>query len=340
MVLMADAGGGRMTLSVKIALGVAIAGVILGGAGWAYWRFSTDDALPVGLVVANGRVEATQIEIAAKSAGRILEILPHEGDRIEIGDIVARLDTAEIMAQLRESEAGAMKARAAIATAKAAVVSRNSERLLADQGLRRTAELASKGYATLEKLDQQKQQVAGGHAAVAAAQAQVAEAEAAANAADAQSDQIRTLLNDATIRSPARGRVQYRLIEPGAVLAAGGRIVTLLDLLDVSMTVFLPAADAGRLAVGDAARVVLDASPLSVFPATISFVAAEAQFTPKTVETRDEREKLMFRVKLQASREMLMSIEDRVKSGLRGVAYLRVDRAVEWPAHLAVKLPE
>jgi HlyD family secretion protein len=329
-----------MNLYGKIALGVVAAGVIIGGAGWAYWRFSAMDALPVGLVVANGRVEATQIEIAIKTAGRILEVLPHEGDLIEIGEIVARLDPAEIEAQLRESVAVAMKARAAVLTAKAAVASRNSERLLADQGLRRTAELASKGYATLEKLDQQKQQVAGGHAAVAAAEAQVAEAAAAANAADAQTDRIKTLLDDATIRSPARGRVQYRLIEPGAVLAAGGRILTLLDLLDVSMTVFLPASDAGRLAIGDAARVVLDASPLSVFPVTISFVAAEAQFTPKTVETKDEREKLMFRVKLQASREMLLSVEDRVKSGLRGVAYLRVDRAVEWPARLAVKLPQ
>jgi HlyD family secretion protein len=329
-----------MNLYRKIALGVVAAGVILGGAGWAYWRLNNADALPAGLVVANGRVEATQIEIAVKTAGRVLEIIPQEGDRIEIGDVVARLDPAEIAAQLRESQAAAMKARAAVMTAKAALVSRNSERLLADQGLRRTAELASKGYATLEKLDQQKQQVSGGHAAVAAAEAQVAEAIAAVNAADAQTDQIKTLLDDATIRSPARGRVQYRLIEPGAVLAAGGRILTLIDLLDVSMTVFLPAADAGRLIIGDAARVVLDASPLSVFPATISFVAAEAQFTPKTVETKDEREKLMFRVKLQASREMLQSIEDRVKSGLRGVAYLRVDRAVEWPARLAVKLPD
>jgi len=329
-----------MNVYGKVALGALAVGVILGGAGWAYWRWSADDFPPVGLVVANGRVEATQIEIATKSAGRILEILPHEGDRVDIGDVVARLDPAEILAQLRESEAVALKARAAIMTAKAAVISRNSERLLADQGLRRTAERASKGYATLEKLDQQKQQVAGGRAGVSAAEAQVAEAIAAANAADAQTDQIKTLLDDATIRSPARGRVQYRLVEPGAVLAAGGRILTLLDLLDVSMTVFLPAADAGRLAIGDAARVVLDASPLAVFPATISFVAAEAQFTPKTVETKDEREKLMFRVKLQAPREMLLSIEDRVKSGLRGVAYLRVDRGVEWPARLAVKPPE
>jgi HlyD family secretion protein len=329
-----------MNAYAKFALGVVAAGLVLGGTGWVYWRWNAVDALPAGVVVANGRVEATQIEIAIKTAGRILEILPHEGDLIEIGEIVARLDPAEIEAQLRESVAVAMKARAAVLTAKAAVASRNSERLLADQGLRRTAELASKGYATLEKLDQQKQQVAGGHAAVAAAEAQVAEAAAAANAADAQTDRIKTLLNDATIRSPARGRVQYRLIEPGAVLGAGGRILTLLDLLDVSMTVFLPATDAGRLAIGDAARVVLDASPLSVFPVTISFVAAEAQFTPKTVETKDEREKLMFRVKLQASREMLLSVEDRVKSGLRGVAYLRVDHAVEWPTRLAVKLPQ
>ena len=166
------------------------------------------------------------------------------------------------------------------------------------------------------------------------------EAQAAIRAADAQVDRLKTLLNDATIASPVRGRVEYRLIEPGAVLPAGGRIATVLDLSDVYMTVFLSAHDAGRITIGDDARVVLDVAPNYVFPARVSFVASEAQFTPKTVETRTEREKLMFRVKLQAPPELLKTFEAQVKSGLRGVGYVRVARDAAWPAKLAVKLPQ
>jgi HlyD family secretion protein len=84
---------------------------------------------------------------------------------------------------------------------------------------------------------------------------------------------------------------------------------------------------------------VLDAAPQYVFPAKISFVAAEAQFTPKTVETSSEREKLMFRVRLQAPVEMLKTVGDRVKTGLRGTGYVRVDSAAVWPPGLVVKLP-
>ena len=84
---------------------------------------------------------------------------------------------------------------------------------------------------------------------------------------------------------------------------------------------------------------MVDAYPGYVFPATVSFVAPESQFTPKTVEVQSEREQLVFRVKLQAPLELLKSMEDQVKSGLRGVAYVKLDPAADWPARLAVKLP-
>ena len=107
------------------------------------------------------------------------------------------------------------------------------------------------------------------------------------------------------LKSPIAGRVLYRLAEPGEVLAAGGKVLTVLELTDVYMTIFLPTALAGRIAVGSEARIVLDAVPQYVIPATISFVAARAQFTPKDVETRTEREKLMFRIKVRIDPELL-----------------------------------
>jgi HlyD family secretion protein len=188
-------------------------------------------------------------------------------------------------------------------------------------------------------LDQRQQQMTSAEAALSATKAQVNQASASIAAADANVGQLKTVLGDATITSPVRGRVVYRLMEPGAVLPAGGRPLTLLDLTNVNMTIFLAADAAGKLAVGGEARVVLDAVPEYVFPTTISFVAADAQFTPKTVETSSEREKLMFRVRLKAPPAMLKTIGDQVKTGLRGMGYVRVDPNAAWPARLAVKLP-
>ena len=116
--------------------------------------------------------------------------------------------------------------------------------------------------------------------------------------------------------------MQYQLARAGDVVAAGAPIVTILDLTDVYMTIFLPAADAGRISVGDEARIILDPVPDYVVPASVSFVAADAQFTPKTVETKDERAKLMFRMKLKVrsagSSGLLHPGEDRCsRDGIR-----------------------
>ena len=328
-----------MRVSRNTVFSAALVALVAGVAGVVAWKQNSRGAMPPGIVSANGRVEANQVDIATKLAGRIVEVIPREGDMVEAGAVVARLDKNQLEAQLLQGEAEAQRARQALVAAEAMVASRRAELTFADQEVKRSAALVDKGYTPREKMDQRQQQLASAEAALNAAIAQVNQAKAAIKAADAQVEQIKTVLADATVRSPVRGRVQYRLIEPGAVLAAGGRILSVLDLADVHMTIFLPAREAGRLSVGDEARVVLDAYPQYVFPATVSFVAGEAQFTPKTVETREEREKLMFRIKLQAPREMVKEIEDRVKTGLRGMAYVRTDRVVIWPIKLAPKLP-
>ena len=124
------------------------------------------------------------------------------------------------------------------------------------------------------------------------------------------------------------------------MVAAGAPIVTILDLTDVYMTIFLPAADAGKLSVGDEARIIQDPVPDYIVPATVSFVAADAQFTPKTVETKDERTKLMFRIKLKVSPQILEQFYTRVKTGVRGLGFVRTKPDVQWPEQLQVKLPK
>jgi HlyD family secretion protein len=113
----------------------------------------------------------------------------------------------------------------------------------------------------------------------------------------------------------------------------------MVDLTDVYMTFFLPATEAGRVTLGAEARLVVDALPDAVIPAQASFVADVAQFTPRSVETRIERERLMFRIKARIDPALLRQHIREVKTGVPGVAYVRLDPQAEWPANLQVRLP-
>ncbi len=126
------------------------------------------------------------------------------------------------------------------------------------------------------------------------------------------------------------------MAEPGEVLPAGGKVLSLADLSDVYMYVFLPANTSGKLALGSEARIVLDALPEYPIRALVSYVSPSAQFTPKTVETAEERHNLSFRVKLQIDKERLRPYESMVKVGIPGMGYVRFDNNAAWPPKLQV----
>lgn len=320
-------------LKVGMLLAVAIAGGIF---AWLYFQ---QPALPDAFPSGNGRIEATEVDVATKWAGRVKEVLTNEGDLVDAGQVVARMDTATLEAQLRQAEAQVKQARDAKASVAALVSQRQSELAFAERDLDRSLELTTKGFISKQEADLKRTKQETASAAVVAAKAQLIEAESAIQAAIAATDGLRTEIADGTLKAPRLGRVQYRLAEPGEVLAAGGKVLTLLDLSDVYLTLFLPETVAGRVALGAEARLVLDAVPNLVIPAQVSFVAAKAQFTPKAVETRTEREKLMFRVKVQIPPDLLRQHLSQVKTGLPGVAYVRLDPNAPWPAALQVKLP-
>ncbi len=323
--------GGRLWVVVAAAAALA---------GYAAWRELRAPDLPAGIAMANGRIEAQEVAVATKLGGRLAEVMADEGQTVEAGAVLARMDAAELEAQLRAAEAEIRRAEQAKAQAEAAIAQRRSELAFARAELERAQALHDRGFSPTERLEERRTQAAAAAAAYDSALAGLDEARAAIDAARAQAARIESLVADTVLYAPRRGRIEYRLAEPGEVLAAGARVLTLLDLTDVYMTIFLPAAEAGRLAIGDEARIVLDPAPQYVVPATVSFVAAEAQFTPKSVETRDEREKLMFRVKLAVAPDLLRRYESRVKAGVRGVAYVRTRRDAPWPATLEVRLPQ
>lgn len=106
------------------------------------------------------------------------------------------------------------------------------------------------------------------------------------------------------------------------------------------MTLFLPTPTAGQVTLGTDVPLVLDAAPEWVIPARATYVADVAQFTPKTVETAEERLKLVFRIKAHIEPELLRTCIRMVKTGLPGMAYVRLDPNAEWPPALQVRLPE
>jgi HlyD family secretion protein len=321
--------------------GLLIAGVILilGAVcilvWWVYFR--TPPLL--GFVSGNGRLEATEVDIATKFNGRVEDVLFDEGDRVELGQIVARMDTASLEAQLAEAEASVIRARKQRITAIAIVAQRKSECNLARKNLSRANKLYEKGIISVQELDQEIATNDVAESRCDAAEADVANAEAGIEAEIAQTERLMSDINDSVLKSPLSGRVQYRLAEPGEVLAAGGKVMTIVNLADVYMTVFLSSKDAGRLAIGAEARIAVDAAPEFAIPARVFFLASKAQFTPKEVETLNERLKLVFRVKVRIDPDILKEYEPWVKIGIPGVAYIRLDTDVPWPEFLN-NLPE
>ena len=263
-----------------------------------------------------------------------------EGSSVTQGQVIAKLTSPEYEAQLRAAKADVQKANDALAAAEAEITSRQSALEFAKSDFQRGQELMKTGFITKQVFEQRKRNFDSAVAAVQNFTSQRDQALSQIANSEAEVDRVQSIIDDLTLVSPRLGRVQYQLARAGEVVAAGAPIVTILDLTDVYMTIFLPAADAGRLAVGDEARIILDPVPDYVIPAKVSFVAADAQFTPKTVETTDERAKLMFRVKLKIDAQVLQQFYTRVKTGVRGLGFVRTKADVEWPADLQVKLPK
>ena len=303
--------------------------LLMAAGGFGYWK-SMHDRLPEGLYVGNGRLEATEVQIASKTPGRLAEVLVDEGDKVTKGQLLARMDTRTLEAQRNQAEAEVLRARENLSAAQANVQLRQSEQLLAQQELKRSQELIKHGFVSGQILDQQQARLDTGVAAVAASRAQVSAVGATIGAAQAQVAMLTSEIDDASLRAPIDGVVQLRMAEPGEVLGAGGRVLLLIDPNDQYMNLYLPASVTGRLAVGDDARILLDALPDRPLPAKINFVAAKSQFTPKEVETRDERQKLVFRVKLRLTDPGALP---QAKPGMPGAGYVRT-APIDWPAKL------
>ena len=296
-------------------------------------------SLPDGIVKAQGRVEANQVDVSSKYPGQLAEVLVEEGTNVAIGQVIARVSSPEFDAQLRAARSDLQSAQDALAGAEADIASRKAALEFAKSDFERGQELMKSGFITKQVFEERQRNYESAEAAVNSMAARRDQAQASITAAEAEVQRIESMIHDLTLVSPRNGQVQYLLARKGETVVAGEPVVTILDLTDLHMVVFVSAADAGRLAIGDEARVILDAVPDYVIPAEVSFVASESQFTPKTVETKDERAKLMFRVELRIDRQLLKTYYGRVEGGLTGSGLVRTKPDAKWPAELEVKLP-
>ena len=343
-------------------LAVVGAIVVLGLVAYLVWK-NMNQPDTQALVSGNGRIEATEINISSKLSGQLEEILVQEGDFVEPGQVLARIKVSALEAQLREVQAQQRQAQDGIATAEAQVAMRISEKaaaaamveqretelVAAKNRLARTEILAKDGAVSKQQLDDERAdvksvaavlsaaraQVDSAQSAIVAARSQVSSAHSQVDAIKATIERINFDIEDAQLKAPLKARVQFLVAQPGEMISAGGRVMNLIDLSDVYMTFFLPETVAGRIAIGTEVRIVLDAAKNVVIPAKVSFVADTAQFTPKTVETESERQKLMFRIKAKIDPVLLQKYIQQVKTGLPGVAYIKIDENAPWPAFLS-----
>jgi HlyD family secretion protein len=318
---------------LRFSVGLVAVLLVAGGGGFYWWKH-TQSQLPAGISWGNGRLEADEIDIDTKFPGRIAELHADIGDMVTAGQVVARMDTRDLQESLEKSQAQVKQAERAIEEANANLEQQRTQQTLAAQELDRTQGLLKEGYATKELFDQRKQALDAANAGLKAATERIAQTERALEASRHDVGLYTVNINDNDLVAPRNGRIQYRTANIGEVLPAGGKIFTMLDISYVYMDIYLPTPEAGKIKVGTDARILLDAYPKAPIPAKVSFIASQAQFTPKTVETQSERDKLMFRIRVRIDPDRSRDHAQSVRSGLPGVAYVRADPGVAWPKDL------
>ncbi len=316
--------------------------VLLAAGGFAAWnlvwkpRAADKDGL-----VASGTVEATDAQLGFQAPGRIVELAPREGDRVEQGALLARLDATELDARRTEAVARVESARAALAELEAgsrkeevaqgrAAVAAADERVAdARRDLERantlfagravSREAVDKATLAVELAGRQRDQAAEQLSLleqgprperIAAARAQLASAEAAVATLDAALANLR-------ITAPFAGVVTVRHREPGEILGAGAPVVTLMNPDDRWVRIFVPENRLSRVSLGQRAAITSDTFPGKTYEGEVSFIASSAEFTPKNVQTTEERVRLVYAVKVRITGDAAQELKPGLPADVR-----------------------
>jgi HlyD family secretion protein len=293
-----------------VAAGVAAAG-LLAGCG---------KAPESNVIVGAGHVEATDVHVAAKVAGRLRVLALQEGDVVKLGQVLAELDTTDSLLALRQARADRDQAAAQldlrlagsrpedVAEAATQVDAARADLEGAEKDLDRMQALLDRGSGTAKSRDDAKTRrdmtaarLRGTQDALARARhgsrpQEIADARARLAAMEAHAATLEQQVKDATVTSPLTGVVTEKVAQQGELLQPGSPLCVVTDLANAWLTVYVAEPDLGRIRLGQAAEVVTDDGQRR--GGHITYISPEAEFTPKNVQTRDERVKLVFKVKV------------------------------------------
>lgn len=311
--------------------------IILAVVATLWWKNQENISDLIGIAEVNGRIELKRLDISTLYAGRVEEFLVKEGELVEKGQVLVRLSSSQIEAQIFSAQEQKKAVQESVKRAESEIKTQIHQVNLAKLELDNARKLKKEKLISQAELDRKKEAYQVALSALNTAKASQKEVLARVDYAQAQINQIEDIKKDLEILAPISARLEYQIADLGSVLPAGGRVLSLLDLNDAYLNVFLPAFQANKIKIGDEARIIIDGID-AVFPAFVSFIASEAQFTPKSVETKSEREKLMFKIKLQIPAPISQQYQSLIKAGMTAVGYLKYED-VNWLERLKIKLP-
>jgi HlyD family secretion protein len=311
--------------ALLVAIGLV---AIVAGSAFAYWRLQPPPP-PAQLVYGSGRIEADEVRVAPEVPGRLLENRAVEGQTLQAGELLARVDAADYGLQADRAEAQRTAALRAGSQIDAQIGLARHHAMTAKVDLTRYETLKGQGWVTAQRLDLARNTYEAAADQVSVLRQQRAEADAQATVAGKTLALARSQMAKTTIAAPLSAAVLERLAEPGEVVAAGQPVAVLANLSRVKLKVFIVERDLGKVRLGAPARMRVDAFPARDFPARVSHVDAQAQFTPRDVHMADERARTVYGVTLEAANP-----DGLLKPGMPADAWILWDAKSSWPAKL------
>lgn len=274
------------------------------------------------IITGNGRVEAREVAVSAKFGGKIVELKVNEGDYVKKDQLLAVIDSRALEADIEAQKAKSNEILKQISAVDAEIKATNSDITFYTKELNRTKALIKQNFASQLELDKNNNALDKTKAKLNSLIANKNSLQASYKSLLATIKAQEINLSDMKIYSPINGVVLYKLVENGEMISNGSRMFIMYNPDDLYMTIYMPSENAGQVKLGEKATVKLDAYKNKTFPATITFIADNAEFTPKEVETQKERQKLVFRVKLtfddNSNRE--------AKPGMPGDGYIEIKK--------------
>lgn len=293
--------------------------------------YLTPEPLPESVLYGNGRVEGTEVQVSAEVTGRVVESSLVEGSPLEAGDVLVRLEDADLRAALAQARAEAAAIRQEIAAIEEELATARHHLETAEQDLARYRELQERGTVAQQRLEQAQNVAREARGRVQALEARLAATADRLDAAEEQVELARIRLDKTVIRAPITATVLLKAIEVGELATPGRVVAVLVDLSRMDLKVFIPERDIGKVELGDPARVRVDAFPDRLFKAGVARVDQQAQFTPRDIHMPEERVRLVFGVTLE-----LANPDDILKPGMPADAWILWPEDASWPERLIV----